>query len=101
MRVLNEARVGQTHKVKCRLFFQLARCTNRAYGQSHPVEMFIKAAIPRDKRNQNAELLFRQTHEIPGCFQCWVFNPKIRLSTAIKCDPVFRMTHLLIHISDN
>jgi hypothetical protein len=91
MLVLNEARVGQTHKVKCRPLFQLTRCTNRAYGRSHPVEMFIKAAMPRDKKNQNSELLFRQTHEIPGCFQFWVFNPKIRLSTAIKCDPVFRM----------
>jgi hypothetical protein len=65
MRVLNGARVG--------------------------VEIFIKAAIHRDKRNQNSELFFRQTHEISGCFQFLVFNSKLGLSTAIKCNSVFRM----------
>jgi hypothetical protein len=44
-----------------------------------------------DKRNQNSKLFFKQTHEISGCFQFGVFNPKLELSTAIKCDPVFRM----------
>jgi hypothetical protein len=96
------------------------------------VEIFIKAAIHRDKRKQNSELFFRQTHEISGslsqnysiakiaskvvstlvivlitlgfffnvmttivlvqcCFQCLVFNSKLGLSTAIKCNSVFRM----------
>jgi hypothetical protein len=50
MRVLNVARFGQIHKVKCRLLFQLTRCTNTACCQSHPVEMFIKATIPCDSR---------------------------------------------------
>jgi hypothetical protein len=40
--------------------------------------MFIKAAMPRDKINQNSELLFRQTQTLG-------------LSTAIKCDLLFRI----------
>jgi hypothetical protein len=46
--------------------------------------MFINATMPRDKRNQNSELFFRQTQEVFGCLQLWVFNPKLRLSTAVK-----------------
>jgi hypothetical protein len=66
--------------------------------------MFIKATIPRDKRNQNAELFFRETHEVFGYLQLWVFKPKLGLPTAGKCDPVFRMCvngPLSIHIPDN
>jgi hypothetical protein len=63
------------------------------------MKMFIEAKMPRDKRNQNSELFFRQTQEVFGCLQLRVFNPKLRLSTAVKCDPVFiefaSMTHLL------
>jgi hypothetical protein len=60
--------------------------------------MFIKITMPHDKSNQNSELFFRQTHEVFGCLQLWVFNTKLGLSTAIKCDPVFRvclMNHFL------
>jgi hypothetical protein len=73
-----------THKVKCHLPFQLARCTNRACCQSHPVE--IEATRPRAKRNQNSELFFR-SHEVFGCLQLCVFNPSLELSTAVKCNP--------------
>jgi hypothetical protein len=83
MRVLNVAKVGQTHKVKCRLLFQLARCTNRACCQSHHVKMFIKAAMPRYKRNQNSELFFRQSPEVFGCLQLWVFNSKFGRSNGV------------------
>jgi hypothetical protein len=54
--------------------------------------------MPRDKRNQNSEPFFRQTQEVFGCLQLWVFNPKHRLSTAVKCDYCLEcasMTHLL------
>jgi hypothetical protein len=53
--------------------------------------MFIKAKMPRDKRNQNSEHFFRQIQEVFGCLQLWVFNSKLRLSTAVKSDPVFRV----------
>jgi hypothetical protein len=39
-----------------------------------------------------------------GCLQLWVFNPKLGLFTAVKCDPVFRMcvnNPLSIHIPGN
>jgi hypothetical protein len=51
----------------------------------------VKATMPRDKRNQISELFFRQTHEVFGFLQLWVFNPKLGLSTAVKCDPMFRV----------
>jgi hypothetical protein len=35
----------------------------------HSVEMYIKATMPPDKRNQNSELFFRQTQEVFGCLQ--------------------------------
>jgi hypothetical protein len=99
--ILNVAKAEQTHtKVKCRLLFLLARFTNRACCQFRPVKMFIKATMPLDKRNQNSEL----THEVFGCLQLWVFNPKLELSTAVKCDPLFRVCvndPLSIHILDN
>jgi hypothetical protein len=66
--------------------------------------MFIKTKMPRDKRKQNSDLFFRQIHEVFGCLQLWVFNPKLGLSTAVKCNPVFRVCvndPLSIHISDN
>jgi hypothetical protein len=91
--------------VKCRLPYQLARCTNRACCQSHPVKMFIKATMPRDKRNRRILGCFlRQTHKVFGCLHFWVFNLKLGLSTAVKCDPVFRVCvndPLSIHIPDN
>jgi hypothetical protein len=55
----------------------------------------LKAVMPRDKRNQNSELFFEQTHEISGCLQFWVFNPKLLLSTAIQCLECASMTHFL------
>jgi hypothetical protein len=88
-----------THKVKCRLLFQLA---TRACCQSHPVKMFINATMPRNMGNQNSELFLR--HEVSGCLQLWVLNPKLGLSAAVKCDPVFRMCNndpSSIHIPDN
>jgi hypothetical protein len=66
--------------------------------------MFIKATMPRDKGNQNSALFLRQTQEAFGCLQLWVFNPKPRLSTAVKCDPEFRVCvndPPSIHIPDN
>jgi hypothetical protein len=60
---------------------------NRTGCQSHPVEMFIEAAVPRDKRNQNSEL-----SEISDCSQFWVINPK--LVKALECAS---MTHLLLY----
>jgi hypothetical protein len=68
-------------KVKYRLLF----C------QLEDAQMFIKATMTRDKGNKNSELLFRQTQEVFGCLQLWVFNPKLRLSTAVKYHPVFRV----------
>jgi hypothetical protein len=44
--------------------------------------------MPRDKKNQNSGLFFRQTQEVFGCLKLWVFNPKLGLSTAVKCDTV-------------
>jgi hypothetical protein len=103
----SKSRTG-THKVKFRLLFQLTRCTNRACCQFHPVKMFIKTTVPRDKRNQNSERFFRLMSstkylEVFGCLQIWVFNPKLGLSTAVKCNPVFRVcvNQLSIHIPDN
>jgi hypothetical protein len=61
--------------------------SDAACCQSHPVEMFIKT-----------------THEVFGCLQLWVFNPKLGLSTAVKCDSVFIVCvndPLSIHIPDN
>jgi hypothetical protein len=58
----------------------------------------------RDKRNKIPELFFRETHVVFGCLQLWVFNPKLGLSTAVKCDPVFKVCvndPLSIHIPDN
>jgi hypothetical protein len=74
--------------------------TNRACCQSQPVEMFIEATMPRNKRNQNFELFFRQTLEVFGCLQLWVFNPNLRLSTAvdpaaIQCLECASMIHIL------
>jgi hypothetical protein len=67
--------------------------------------MFIKTTMSRDKRNQNSELFFGQTHEVFGCMQLWVFNPKFGLSnTAVKCNPVFRVyvnDPLSIFVLDN
>jgi hypothetical protein len=40
---------------------------------SHHVEFFIKLTLPRDNRNHNSELFFRQTQEVIGCLQFWVF----------------------------
>jgi hypothetical protein len=71
---------------------------------SVPVKIFITATVPRDWRNQNSELFFGQTHELFGCLQLQVFNPKLGLSTAVKCDTVFRVCvndPPSIHISDN
>jgi hypothetical protein len=45
--------------------------------------MFIKAAMPRDKRNQNSELFFRQSPEVFGCLQLWVFNSKFGRSNGV------------------
>jgi hypothetical protein len=68
MSILNVARVGLGVS-ECRLLFQLTRCTKKACCQSHPVEMFIKTTMPRDKKNQNFELFFKQSHEEFGCLQ--------------------------------
>jgi hypothetical protein len=65
--------------------------------------MFIKTTMPSDKRNQNSDLFFRQTDEVFGCLQLGVFNPKLGLFTAVKCDPVFRVCvndPLSTHIPD-
>jgi hypothetical protein len=51
--------------------------------------MLLKATMPGDKRNQNSDLFFRQTHEVFGCLQLWVFNPKLGLFAAVKGNPVF------------
>jgi hypothetical protein len=62
--------------------------------------MLSKTTMPRDKRNQNSEL----TYEVFGYFQLTVFNPKLGLSTAVKCDLVFRVRvndPLSVHIPDN
>jgi hypothetical protein len=59
--------------------------------------MFIKAKMFRDKRKQNSELFLRQTHEVSGCIQLRVINPKLGLSTAVKiqCLECASMTHFL------
>jgi hypothetical protein len=65
--------------------------------------MFIKTTTPHDKRNLNSEL-FLGTHEVFGCLQLWGFNPKLGLSTAVNCDPVFIVCVIdphSIHIPDN
>jgi hypothetical protein len=70
----------------------------------YPVELFIRATMPRDKRNQNSEVFFGQTQVVFGCLQLWVFSPKLGLSTAVKSDPVFRVCvndPPSIHIPDN
>jgi hypothetical protein len=66
--------------------------------------MFIKATMPRDKRNQKSELFFEQTQEVFGYLQLWVFYSKLGLSTAVKYDPMFRVCVIgppSIHIPDN
>jgi hypothetical protein len=64
----------------------------------------IKTTMPRDKRNQNSELFFRQTGEVFGCLELYVFYSKLGLSITVKCDPVFWVCvnySLAIHIPDN
>jgi hypothetical protein len=107
MRVLNDARVGQTHTKWSAVSssnWQDAQ-TGLVASQSHPVEIFIKATMARDKRNQTSELFFiRQTQKVFGCLQLWVFNSKLRLSTTVKWDPVFIVCvndPPSIHIPDN
>jgi hypothetical protein len=75
-------------KVKYRLLF----C------QLEDAQMFIKATMTRDKGNKNSELLFRQTQEVFGCLQLWVFNPKLdclQLLSTIQCLECASITHLL------
>jgi hypothetical protein len=76
-----------TDKVKCLLLFQLARCTNRACCQSHPVEMFIKTTMPRDKSNQNSELFFRlMRYLVVYNFGCLIQSLEcLQLLSAIQC----------------
>jgi hypothetical protein len=69
--------------------------------------MFIKATMPSDKKNQNSELFFRQTHEIFGCLQLWVLNPIslmdcLQLLSVIQClEWVIVNEPLSIHILEN
>jgi hypothetical protein len=82
----------QTQDCGCRDLCKFLRVHNRL------------ATMPRDKRNQNSELFFGQTHEVFGCLHFLVFNPKLGLSAAVKCNPVFRMCvndPLSIHIPNN
>jgi hypothetical protein len=58
--------------------------------------------MARDKRNnQNIELFLGR---LMRYLQLCVFNPKLGLSTAVNCDPVFRVCvndPLSINVPDN
>jgi hypothetical protein len=74
-------------------------CTNRACCQSHPVKMFIKATMPRDKRNQVLIcFLGRLMKYLVVCnFGCLIQSLYcLQLLNAIQCLECASMTHLLL-----
>jgi hypothetical protein len=76
-----------THKIKCRLLFQ-----------------DLQTGLAASPILWRYSLRQQKTHEVFGCLQLLVFNPKLGLSTAVKCNPVFRACvndPLSIHIPDN
>jgi hypothetical protein len=105
MRVLNVARVGQTH-TKC-------SAVSFSNWQDAQTGLVVSPILWRCLLRQQCPVIIKirilscflgMAHEVFGCLQLWVFNPKLGLSTAVKCDPVFRVCvndPLSIHIPDH
>jgi hypothetical protein len=104
-RDLNVARVGKTH-----INWSAVSFSNWKDGQTGLVTIpilwrcLLRQQCPVIRETRILTCFLGMTHEIFGCLQLWVFNPNLRLSIAVKCDTVFRVSvndSLSIHILDN
>jgi hypothetical protein len=106
MRVLNVAKIGQTHTKWSTVSFSNWQDAQTGLVVS-PILwrcLSIRQQCPVIRETRILSCFLRQNHKMFGCLQLWVFNPKLGLSTAVKCDSVFRVCvndPLSIHIPDN